>query len=516
MSRRALVPGLVGLLSAAVALGVAELATAFTRPEAFPVSAVGAVVIDHVPAPVKDFAIATFGTSDKLALIIGILVLLALFGFAIGVAARRSLPLGVAGVALFGAIGVAAAAVRPDGRTADVLPSALGAAAGMIALALLSGTAPRGTGTAPRTAGAGRRPMEPAVGTDRRSFLLAGMGVGALALASGGVGRVLVDQSRVASWRSAVHLPKPAHPAPPLPHGVHPDVPGLASFVTPNRSFYRVDTALVLPHVSPGKWTLRIHGMVDREVELTFDELLRRPMIERDITLTCVSNEVNGGLVGNARWLGFPLADLLREAGVHRDADQILSRSSNGWTCGTPTAVVMDGRDAMLAVGMNGQPLPVAHGFPARMVVPGLYGYVSATKWVVDIELTRFADARAYWAQRGWAVKGPIHTMSRIDRPLSDVRAGRVAVAGVAWAQHRGIERVEVRVDDGPWHDARLAAVPSIDTWRQWVYEWDARPGTHRLQARATDRTGATQTPLESPTVPDGATGWPTVHVTAT
>jgi DMSO/TMAO reductase YedYZ molybdopterin-dependent catalytic subunit len=254
-----------------------------------------------------------------------------------------------------------------------------------------------------------------------------------------------------------------------------------------------------------------VHGLVDREIELDYDGLLARGLIERDITLTCVSNEVGGSLVGSAQWLGASLADLLREAGVHANADQLLSRSVDGLTIGTPTAVVMDGRDALLAVAMNGQPLPTRHGFPVRMVVPGLYGYVSATKWVVDLELTRFVDAQAYWVERGWALRGPIKTMTRIDTPngSNPLRAGRVAVAGVAWAQHRGIERVEVRVDGGAWQQARLASVPSTDTWRQWVLSWDATPGRHLLEARATDETGAPQTQQEADPFPSGATGWP-------
>jgi DMSO/TMAO reductase YedYZ molybdopterin-dependent catalytic subunit len=286
--------------------------------------------------------------------------------------------------------------------------------------------------------------------------------------------------------------------------------------VTSNKDFYRVDTALIVPQVSADSWSLKIHGMVGRPVELDFKTLLKRDLIERDITLTCVSNEVGGQYVGTAKWLGARLADVLREAGVHKDADQIVSKSVDGMTIGTPTAVVMDGRDAILAVGMNGQPLPPEHGFPVRMVVPGLYGYVSATKWVVDIELTRFADNRTYWVRRGWAPQAPIKTMSRIDtpRPLGKVKAGRVAVAGVAWAQHRGVEKVEVRVDGGDWHATRLASVPSTDTWRQWVYEWDARPGQHTIEVRATDRTGAVQPARRAKPFPSGATGWQSTVVT--
>src|SRR5439155_11221672 len=255
-------------------------------------------------------------------------------------------------------------------------------------------------------------------------------------------------------------------------------------FVTGTKDFYLIDTTLAAPQVAPDTWKLRIHGRVDRPLTLTYDQLLARPMIERYITLACVSNEVGGSLIGNARWLGVPLKGLLDEVGPHPDADQVVSRSVDGFTAGTPTAALRDGRDAMLAVAMNGSPLPVEHGFPVRMVVPGLYGYVSATKWLAELELSRFADFSAYWIKRGWAQQAPIKTESRIGTPSygSKPAAGRVAVAGIAWAQHRGISKVEVRVDDGPWQEARLAAVPSVGTWRQWSWDWTATPGRHRIQ----------------------------------
>lgn len=274
----------------------------------------------------------------------------------------------------------------------------------------------------------------------------------------------------------------------------------------------------MVPRIAAGDWRLRVHGRVRRELELDFRQLLARPLMERDITLSCVSNEVGGSYVGTARWTGVPLADLLREAGVEAGADQLVSRSADGFTIGTPTAVVLDGRDTMLAVAMNGEPLPLTHGFPVRMLVPGLYGYVSATKWLVDLELTSFGDFDPYWVRRGWARQAPVKTMSRIDtpRPLARLAAGQVAVAGVAWAQHRGIRRVEVRADGGPWRPARLAAEQSADTWRQWVWPWEATPGRHTLEVRATDGTGATQPEDRAPPFPDGATGWHLVVVTVT
>jgi DMSO/TMAO reductase YedYZ molybdopterin-dependent catalytic subunit len=286
-------------------------------------------------------------------------------------------------------------------------------------------------------------------------------------------------------------------------------------FRVPNGDFYRIDTALVVPRVSAESWSLRIHGMVDREVTIDYKTLTASTLVERDVTLCCVSNEVGGDLIGNARWLGLPLGPLLKQAGPHPDADMVLSRSIDGWTAGTPLPVLTDGRDALLAVGMNGVPLPIEHGFPVRMVVPGLYGYVSATKWVVDLEVTRFDRAQGYWTPRGWSALGPVKTESRIDVPAdgASVRAGKVAVAGVAWAQHRGITGVEVRVDQGPWQAATLGAEASIDTWRQWVYAWDATPGKHTLQVRSTDGTGVVQTGDSAPPEPDGATGWHTIAV---
>ena len=355
------------------------------------------------------------------------------------------------------------------------------------------------------------------VGVARRRFLV-GMGVGVGVAGLGVIGGwKLSTTGQAAAARGRVRIPAPTKPAPPLPKGVDLHVPGLSPFVTPNKDFYRVDTALLVPNVAPQEWTLRVHGLVGRPIELSFGQLLRRPLREADVTLTCVSNEVGGPYAGNARWLGAYLPDLLRQARVRADADMLLTTSSDGFTCGTPLDVVMDGRQALLAVAMNGSPLPPEHGFPVRQVVPGLYGYVSATKWIVDIQVTRFSAAQAYWTTRGWSARGPIKTESRIDVPRDggNVKAGRVTVAGVAWAQHRGIERVEVRVDDGPWRPAHLAAVPGPDTWRQWSIPWDAPPGQHRIAVRATDATGQTQTPVERPPAPNGASGWHTITVTA-
>ena len=356
----------------------------------------------------------------------------------------------------------------------------------------------------------------PPRGPDRRRFLVSS-GIAAAAAAAGTfAGRELATRRDVTLARNALHFPRPTVTAPPLPAGSDLHIPGLSSFITPNDSFYRVDTALLLPQVDPATWRLRIHGMVQREVTITFAELLRRPLIEDYVTLTCVSDPVGGPYVGNAKWLGASLADLIRQARPRAGASQLLCTSVDGFTSGTPLQVVLDGRDALLAVAMNGTALPVEHGFPARMVIPGLYGYVSATKWVTDIEVTTFAAATPYWAERGWSQQAPIKTESRIDVPAigSTLRPGPTQVAGVAWAQHKGVAAVEVRVDRGPWHEARLAAVPDIDTWRQWVWEWQATPGNHLLEARATDKTGYTQTAVQAQPPPNGASGYPSAAVT--
>jgi len=356
----------------------------------------------------------------------------------------------------------------------------------------------------------------PPGGPARRRFLV-GSGIAAAVAVAGTVaGRELATRRDVTLARAALRFPRPTVPAPPLPAGSDLHIPGLSSFITPNDSFYRVDTAILLPQVDPSTWQLRIHGMVQREVTITFAELLRRPLIEDYVTLTCVSDPVGGPYVGNAKWLGASLAGLIRQARPQAGANQLLCTSVDGFTSGTPLQVVLDGRDALLAVAMNGTALPVEHGFPARMVIPGLYGYVSATKWVTDIEVTTFAAASAYWIQRGWSQQAPIKTESRIDVPAAGatLRPGLTPVAGVAWAQHKGVAAVQVRVDGGPWHEARLAAVPDIDTWRQWVWEWQATPGNHLLEARATDQTGYTQTAVQAQPPPNGASGYPSAAVT--
>ena len=491
---------LAGLVAAAVALGVAELAAGFNRAWRSPVLDVGDRVIDAAPSWVKEFAIDTFGTSDKPALLIGIGALLAVYAGVVGVVAlRHRFVLGAVGVGLFGVVGAwAASSRRAAAPWHVVVPSVLGAAAGIAALWLIR-----------RSLTATASP----VADDRREFLRrSGVLLGALAIGAtfvGAVGRRLGGRFTAAESRAAVRLPAPGQRLASLPRTVDVGVDGMTPFVTPNADFYRIDTALTAPQVPTGGYTLRVTGMVDDELELSYDDLLARSLIERDITLTCVSNEVGGRYAGNARWLGTRLDDLLREAGVQPGADQVVGRSVDGFACGFPVADAMDGRDALVVIGMNGEPLPIEHGFPVRLVVPGLYGFVSATKWLTEIELTTFAEFDHYWLRRGWAQRAPIKLTSRIDTPrgLAKVRAGTVPVAGVAWAQTIGIAAVEISVDEGPWQPTDLGTVPSMDTWRQWVYRWEASPGRHSLKVRATDAAGSIQTAERAEPIPDGASG---------
>jgi DMSO/TMAO reductase YedYZ molybdopterin-dependent catalytic subunit len=502
------------------------LAASAVRPEASPVVAVGGAVIDRTPPALKDYAVRHFGTNDKLVLESGIVVVLALFALVLGVAAPRFRRSASAAVLVFGVVGVLAAGSRPEHHGLDVLPPLVGAAVGALVLWTLAGLLAAEDPDPLPGADADDGPDAEAPSFDRRRFVLAATATAAASAGAGALGRTLNGRHGAAATasRAAVRLPRPASPARAVPAGADLRVPGASPFTTPNSSFYRVDTALVVPKVDATTWRLRLHGTgVRRELSLSYDDLLRRDLIERDITLTCVSNEVGGPYVGNARWIGVRLADLLREAGVRPPsqggrADQLVAHSVDGMTIGSPVETVMDGRDAMLAVGMNGEPLPFAHGFPVRVVVPGLYGYVSACKWLQELELTTFDAYDAYWVRRSWSREAPIKTESRIDtpKPFGTPKAGTVPVAGVAWAQHRGIDRVEVRVDGGAWHTARLGAQDTADTWRQWVWPWDATPGEHTLEVRATDRDGRTQPEHRVGTVPDGATGWHSVVVNVT
>ncbi|MCH9723242.1 MAG: molybdopterin-dependent oxidoreductase [Actinomycetia bacterium] len=492
-----------GLAAAAVALGVTQLAAAFFSPAADSRTAVGTSVINLTPGPVKEWAIQTFGTADKTFLTVMVLVVIAVLAASSAIWERSRIPLGSIVLAGAGLLGCLAVLSRPGAAAADLIPTLLGTASGIAGLRLLTSDRIRE-----------QDPTETPDPGRRRSLLTLGfVGAGAL---SGVVGTVLTRQRRsVAADRDSFALPKPASPAPAITPDVQPDATGLPRFITPNNQFYRIDTALNVPQVSREDWKLRVHGMVDREVTYSYADLEQFEAVQAAVTLTCVSNPVGGNLISNAMWTGYRVRDLLRRSGVSPDADMVLSTSVDGFTVGTPVEALTDDRDAMLAIGMNGVPLPVEHGYPARLVVPGLYGFVSATKWVVDLELTRFDQAEAFWTKRGWSAKAPIKTQSRIDIPRDGARvsAGAVTVGGVAWAQHRGIEAVEVRIDDGPWQPATLGAAYSKDTWRLWTFDWQADSGPHTLTVRATDDTGAVQTEQPSAPAPDGASGWPSISI---
>ena len=491
---------LSGVAAGVVTVGVAALAAALTGAAGDPLVAVGGAFVDVTPAWLKEWATGAFGTADKAVLTAGeVVVLLALAALG-GLLAARRWSWGATLVVVLGAGAGLVALERPGAGALAWVPSVAGAVAGLLALRALLRRRP--------TAGT-------LAGTGRRQFLQAAAGATAVGLLALAAGRALGTAARTATAaRARIRLPRPRRAAPAPAPGVQVAVPGVEPWVTPPADFYRIDTALVVPQVDPTTWRLRVHGLVAQEVTLTWDELLAADLVEAWVTLACVSNPVGGDLVGNQRWLGLPIRDLLARARPSPDADMVLSRSVDGFTASTPLEALTDGRDALLAVGMDGAPLPAEHGFPVRMVVPGLYGYVSATKWVVDLEVTRFADATAYWTERGWSERGPVKTQSRIEVPRRGARvtAGPVVVAGTAWAQHRGVARVQVRVDDGPWQDAGLADDGGIDTWRQWSWTWQAEAGDHELRVRAFDPDGP-QTGAVQDVVPDGATGYDVVRV---
>ncbi|WP_337061868.1 molybdopterin-dependent oxidoreductase [Kineococcus sp. G2] len=492
-----------GVLAAAAALRVAELAAGLLPGSRSLVLAVGDAVVDSAPGWLERSAIAALGTADKPVLVTTVLVLVALIGAGLGLLARRRPAPAAAGVVLLVGLGVAAALGDPRaGVLGPVVVGVLGAATGVTALLLLVRAGARVDGPA-------------AGGVTRGRFLSLAAGSAALALVGAVSGRLLVGREQVDRLRRAIRLPAPAVPAPPVPPDADLEIAGLTPLFVPNEDFYRIDTALTVPQVDASAWTLSITGLVDEPFTLTYAELLEMPQLEADVTLSCVSNEVGGGLVGNARWQGVPLRALLERAGLQEGATQLVGRSVDGFSAGFPTLTALDVAESMVAVAMNGEPLPAEHGFPARLVVPGLYGYVSATKWLSEIELTGWDDVDGYWIPRGWAKDGPVKTQSRIDVPRrgAAVAAGRTPVAGVAWAPTRGIERVEVRVDDGPWQEAELAARLDVDCWRQWVLPWDATPGTHVLAVRATDGAGEVQTDERTPVAPDGASGRHTITV---
>ena len=494
-----------GIAAGGLAVMVGTLVAAITEVVS-PIDAVGSEVIDRVPPWVKERAIQWFGTDDKLALRVGIVTILALAAVGVGLLAARRMWWGVAGIAAFGVVGALAATDRPNQTIGAAFPSILGAVAGALVLYRMvqpAPTSPDGESTS-------------AVGWDRRRFLVTGGATAAGAVVAGGMAKG-IEERRVDQIRESIQTPLPDTVADAAMQDIPPDAEIFdeTPYITPNDEFYRIDTALTFPNVDIDNWSFEIKGLVDTPMKFTYADLLALPQEERVVTLCCVSNEVGGDLIGNAVFRGVMLRDLLDRAGVRAGAEQVFSTSLDGWTCGFPIEVALDGRDAMVAIGMNGETLPLEHGYPARLVVPGLYGYVSATKWLAEIKLTTWAQDEGYWVPRGWSALGPVKTQSRIDVPRTrKVKAGKQAIAGVAWAQHRGVEQVEVQIDDGAWQLATLAVDVSIDTWRQWLLEWEPTPGKYTVRVRATDNTGETQTEAETPVAPDGATGYHTIRVT--
>lgn len=515
-----------GIIAAAAFLAAAELVALIVARSASPILAVGSFLIDIVPQPIKEFAISTFGDADKVVLLIGIGVGVVVAAAVAGILQYLRPPLGVAALALAGILSGAATLTRAGATPLSVLPPLVGTVAGILALILLVNRlrrwrAPRasavGATTTAEDTDATRSTAERPSAVDRRAFLRASILTAAAAVVVGAGSRVVnAATSSLAAIREELALPAPGTTVT-IPDGASFDIPGLSPLITPNDEFYRVDTALTVPSIDPATWRLRIDGMVDTPVELSFDDLVAMGVDEYAVTLTCVSNEVGGGLVGNAVWLGVPLRDVLRMAGPQAGADMVLSRSVDGYTASTPLSAVTDhGIDAILAVGMNGEPLPFEHGFPVRMVVPGLYGYVSATKWLTQLTVTTFAQDEAYWTPRGYSAEAPIKFSSRVDTPRAGtpIPAGRTPIAGMAWAQTVGIERVEVSIDDGPWQQATLSTPINDDTWVQWFLDWDATAGTHYVAVRAVNRDGETQIQERAPIAPDGSTGWQRVLVT--
>ncbi|MDN6373831.1 MAG: molybdopterin-dependent oxidoreductase [Brevibacterium aurantiacum] len=528
--RRPFRAALAGIVATLVLLGAADLIARAFGPPAAPLLALGQTIIPLAPTGLVKPVIDLFGTNDKLFLIVttglGALVL----GGLIGWLASHRLRLATALLCVAGLVPIIVILIRPESSVVDIIPTLIGLALGLAVFRLLmsfgmsrseKGTAP----AAPRRFPAAARPtgssvpepsssdsteMPASEPSRRRFFIITGIigTVGAAAMAAGQTVAALTLDAGAAVAKLV--LPSPAKKAPPIPTSAHPDVKGLAPFVTDPKDFYRIDTALAPPVIDPEEWSLRIHGMVESEVTLTMDDLLDLPLDEHHLTLTCVSNPVGGDLVGNATWLGYPVRELLRRANPNKDADMVLSHSIDGFSASTPVEALTDGRDSLLAVGMNGSPLPPEHGFPARLVVPGLYGFVSATKWVTELEVTRFDEKTAYWTDRGWDAKAPILVASRVEvpKPLAKVPAGDVAVAGTAWAQRSGIKRVDVKLDDGEWTSAELGDEVNIDTWRQWKTGFsDVEAGLHTVTVRAIDQDGNVQTPERRKSIPNSATG---------
>ena len=507
-----LAAGVAGIAAAALMFSVAQLLSVFFASPAAPLNSMGSAFIDVTPAWLKDFVIGIFGTNDKLALWLSMAVVVAGAAFLIGVLAQRSYAIAAGCIVLLGIVIAAAILSRTGASLGDLTPLVIGIICGLLVLKWLSAAVKSALAT-PETPEVSTR-----ASTTRRQFILFSALTIVGSLLAAGLSKYLSAARDLSiAARESLHLPTPKRRVAPIAQGAQIQIPGMPPFLTPNADFYRIDTALSVPQLDPEHWSLRVHGMVEHEFSMSFAQLLEQDLVESYVTLTCVSNQVGGDLVGNAKWLGYPLRLLLERAVPLPGADMVLSTSSDGFTASTPLEVLTDQRMALLAVGMNEEPLPFEHGFPVRMVVPGLYGYVSATKWVVDLEVTRFADKVAYWSTRGWSERGPIKLASRIDVPRNNAKvpANNLVLGGTAWAQTRGISAVELSLDDGSWVNAELGDEVSVDTWRQWRYLWESAPaGNHTVKVRAIDGHGEVQSGEIAAPAPNGASGWHQIHFT--
>lgn len=513
-----------GLLAVAAALGAGHLiAGLLLSPAASPFFAVGNAAIDRTPAAVKDFAIRTFATNDKPALLIGMAVVLALIGMAVGLMSRRSVVPGLAAVVVIGVVGALAVHEQSPGAVTLLAPAA-SVVAGVAVFWWLHRRAMPSAAAVTADAPSEAEPARPAVG--RRPFLVGALAAAVGAVVAGVGGFALARRVNVTESRQAVGEIIPTTPAPPIPAGAAFPELGTPTFITPAADFYRIDINLEVPQLRAEDATLRITGMVDEPLELTFDEIRSMPLVEKTITMTCVSNEVGGPYVSTGNFIGVPLMEVLDRAGIQSGAEQVVGHSVDGFTLGTPLDMLRASKDALLVIGMNREALLPEHGFPLRTVVPGLYGYVSATKWLTELELATY-DVKPYWVERGWDGQPPgvvpIKISSRIDAPNSfqQVPGGEVTIAGTAWAQGRGIGRVEIRVDKEDWRPAELATEVNPNTWRMFRLTTPLPAGQHTVACRAFDGQGVMQTEerlrlINPGPVPDGSTGWHSIVFTAT
>ncbi len=490
-----------GVAATASGLAAGHLIAALVAPSASPVVAIGRRVVDATPTPVKEWAVATLGTADKAVLIGGVVLVTLALGAVVGLASRRGLAWGTAAGGALALVALIAAPGADASFPAWAIPAPVAFGVGSLVLARLRAHAESWVETG---SGASRRAL-------LRGSAISGGAAVAVALLGESVTRTVRPGLAVAPEPTPA---VPVGPSTPLPSGLA-DAPGVSPLFTPNADFYRIDTALTIPVVDANTWRLSIGGMVDAPFSITWPELVAMDAIERDVTLACVSNDVGGEYIGNARWRGVAVAGLLARAGVQSGADQVLSRSVDGFTVSTPIEALTDGRGAMLAYAMNGAALPPVHGFPVRLLTPGLYGFVGATKWVMSLKVTTYGRDPAYWTERGWATDSPILPSSRIETPRGgSVGRGAVKVGGVAWAHGVGVGGVQVRVDRGSWQDATLGPDAGIECWRQWVWSWDAPVGVHTLQCRVLDADGRPQSENPLPPFPSGASGLHTIQVT--